>query len=145
MLYGYDHQGAQVSTPGHRYDSCVDCKVAQRVRNRKYYQSHKSESVAYAREWALRNPEKRREVQRRSNQKTNGKKLEFVREIVGGTCVDCGENRMAAIEYHHPSVGHEGQPSFISRSWPVLKEEVMRVIALCGTCHNLRHRALKGA
>ena len=66
-------------------------------------------------------------------------KMDFVREVAGAVCVDCGEDRPAALQYHHP--GKRGNRGTLSnKKWEVLKEMVMHIVPLCGTCHNLHHR-----
>ena len=125
---------------GHRYDGCPRCR---------------ERSVESARLWREANPEKHQSTQRASyarnrekylpkhravSQRLRGEKLDFVREVVGTTCVDCAEDRTEAIQYHHPH-GRDGRGNPLwNCGWERLKEEVMHIIALCGTCHFLRHR-----
>lgn len=71
-------------------------------------------------------------------------KKAFVQEVVGTVCIECGEERPEAIMYHHPNGATERygmkQRPLLTFSWERLKDEVMCLIALCGTCHLMRHR-----
>ncbi len=89
-----------------------------------------------ARQWRVANPKRSREL----NRQTQQSKMDFVREVLGTECVDCPEDRLDAIQYHHPrgrKYGHEHGLSALS--WPRLKDEIMLMIPLCATCHQVRH------
>ena len=144
------------SPPGHRRDGCTRCVAYERQYGLTYYQSHREEKKAaareynkahrrernaYALEWKRRNPKKNQAIRLRHYQTSTSEKREFIREVVGAVCVDCGEDRIGALEYHHPD-GRGNHQSLIQKGWQALKEEVMHIIALCGSCHNIRHAKL---
>ena len=89
----------------------------------------------YNKKWRAENREKYTLQQRRKYQE----KLNFIREVVGTVCVDCTEDRPKAIQYHHPN-GRSEKKAPTTFGWKGLKEEVMHLIAICATCHSLRHR-----
>ena len=119
-----------LETPGHTRDGCDDCHQYDREYRRYWRQTYPEKYRAMV--------EKKRPAMNLGTARLRTEKREFVREVVGSSCVDCGEDRLSAIRYHHPHVRttHES-PSRLS--WSALKDEVMHLIALCGTCHNLRH------
>ena len=114
-----------------KYDGCKDCRAYN------YERYHHPD-----------NRERYAAISHRANVKLRKNKMEFVREIVGFCCINCGETREQAIQYHHPDGNTRPQPSYRGSgrtglrdlSWKVLKEDVMTLIPLCGSCHLLQHR-----
>lgn len=117
------------------------------------------------REWLRANPKKKRENERRFYAKRKtvfaqydqyrtamrvraGKlrhdKRAFLAEVLGTACVDCGDGRPGAVQYHHVNGrSRDVPPTLTNLSWPRLKEEAMTLIALCGACHGVRHQKEK--
>ena len=100
--------------------------------------------------WGKRNPEKvlakdrrwkdsHREQARATVRRGRQDKRAFRAEVVGAGCVDCGDERPGAVEYHHPYGKSKGQVPLTHLSWEALKDEAMKLIALCGACHGVRH------
>ena len=79
------------------------------------------------------------EQSRRSVREGRYRKRAFLAEVVGAACVDCGDDRPGAVEYHHPGGKDKGQVPLTHLSWKKLEEEAMHLIALCGACHGVRH------
>ena len=67
-------------------------------------------------------------------------KRQFMVEILGDACTECGDDRPGAIDYHHPNPVQGKRVPLTVVGWEVLKEEIMHLIALCGACHNVHHR-----
>ncbi len=80
-----------------------------------------------------------RETSRRSVREGRYRKRAFLAEVVGAGCVDCGDDRPGAVEYHHPDGKSKGQVPLTHLSWDKLGDEAMKLIALCGACHGVRH------
>ena len=76
---------------------------------------------------------------RRTLRQSRRRKRAFLAEVVGAACVDCGDDRPGAVEYHHPGGKDKGQVPLTHLSWKKLEEEAMHLIALCGACHGVRH------
>ncbi len=109
------------------YDGCEKC----RLYNRESYQLHK---------------EQYRATTVAATKRLRAGKHSFVREVVGAECVDCGEDRQETIQYHHaqepstlPRRQGSGRMSLFDLPWSALKDEVMKLVALCGNCHLVRH------
>ena len=83
--------------------------------------------------------EANRDQARRSVREGRYRKRAFLAEVVGAACVDCGDDRPGAVEYHHPGGKDKGQVPLTHLSWKKLEEEAMHLIALCGACHGVRH------
>ncbi len=83
--------------------------------------------------------ERHREASRRSVRRGRHDKRAFLAEVVGASCVDCGDDRAGAVEYHHPYGKPKGQVPLTHLSWKNLRDEAMKLIALCGACHGVRH------
>jgi hypothetical protein len=62
-----------------------------------YYQKNKAAYVAHARNWALNNPTKRKEIVRTYRRKLR----EAVLEVLGGKCVRCGFSDHRALQVDH--------------------------------------------
>ncbi len=108
---------------------------ASRLSVQKWKAKSKDAISRYRKKWLAENREKVLLQQRRKYQE----KLDFIREVVGTVCVDCTEDRPAAIQYHHPNGRSEKKAPTLC-GWEKLKEEVMHLIAICATCHSVRHR-----
>ena len=100
--------------------------------------------------WGKRNPDKvlakdrrwknaNREQARATVRRGRRDKRAFLAEVVGAACVDCGDERAGAVEYHHPNGKPRGQVPLTHLSWEKLGDEAMKLIALCGACHGVRH------
>ena len=118
---------------------CRSCNV---VKSRRYRQLHPEIVSEKQRMYRATHKDQRREYRRHLYED----KREFIKEVVGEICVDCAEDRPNSIEYHHPQGNLRAKESQWRRGglfhlgWEDLKEEIMSLIVLCGTCHNLRHR-----
>jgi len=88
-----------------------------------------------AKKWYENNKDQARAAVRRGRRD----KRAFLAEVVGPSCIDCGDDRTGAVEYHHPHGKKKGQVPLTHLSWEALKEEAMNLIALCGACHGVRH------
>ena len=95
----------------------------------------RAKSKARAKRWYEAHKEESRAMVRRGRR---GKRT-FLAEVVGAACVDCGDDRPGAVEYHHPGGKDKGQVPLTHLSWKKLEEEAMHLIALCGACHGVRH------
>lgn len=95
----------------------------------------RAKSKARAHRWYKANTEQARATIRRGRQD----KRAFLAEVVGAACVDCGDARPGAVEYHHPGGKDKGQVPLTHLSWGALKKEALHLIALCGACHGVRH------
>ncbi len=102
-------------------------------RNAAQLKTHREQASRYR----TNRPEMGREGVRNTRQRKRG----FVVEVLGTACVQCCEDRDGAVEYHHPG-GGGWRRGLYDHSWADLKEEVMNIIPLCGTCHNLAHRGI---
>ena len=91
--------------------------------------------MEYNRRWT----DAHREQARRTVREGRYRKRAFLAEVVGAACVDCGDDRPGAVEYHHPGGKDKGQVPLTHLSWKKLEEEAMHLIALCGACHGVRH------
>lgn len=77
---------------------------------------------------------------RAKNRRIRYDKRAFLAEVVGSACVDCGDARLGAVQYHHANGRNRDVPAALtSLSWEALREEAMQLIALCGACHGVRH------
>ena len=95
----------------------------------------RAKSKARAHRWYKENTEHAR----RSVREGRYRKRAFLVEVVGAACVDCGDDRPGAVEYHHPGGKEKGQVPLTHLSWDRLREEALHLIALCGACHGVRH------
>lgn len=94
----------------------------ERLRRRAWDKAHPAEKIARDRRY-------------------HANKRAFIEEVLGTICIDCGDDRPGAVEYHHPN-GRNHQrasPALTSLSWYDLGEEIMNLLALCGACHKVRH------
>lgn len=130
-----------IETPGHTQDGCERCLKYDRERAKLRAKANPAARRAIVQRYREKHREAYNARYRIHNARRRDDKKEFVREVVGSVCVDCGEDRPAAIEYHHPN-GRESAKSPENLSWKSLKDDVMSLVALCGTCHNLRHRGV---
>ena len=112
---------------GHGRDNCDDCKAKGKAQSQKWHANNRESGLA-------------------STHRQVAKKKEFIREILGTACVDCGDDREEVIDWHHPP-GYEpprrksgSRIAMTALSMPDLADELMRVIVLCASCHALRHR-----
>ena len=90
---------------------------------------------ARSHQWYLDHTDRARATVRRGRRD----KRAFLAEVVGTACVDCGDERPGAVEYHHPYGKTKGQVPLTHLSWKKLRDEAMKLIALCGACHGVRH------
>lgn len=95
----------------------------------------RAKAKARSQRWYASNKEQARATVRSGRQD----KRAFLAEVVGAGCVDCGDDRDGAVEYHHPDGKTKGQVPLTHLSWDNLKDEAMKLIALCGACHGVRH------
>jgi len=138
----------------HKYDGCIDCKASAQERNRRWRAVHPEYAAQSTKLYREKYPERARASMKRwreshreyLNEKSKAdwprrkqEKQSFVQEVVGTMCVDCGEDRIAALQYHHPG-GNEPKKTLWRLGWNQLKDEVMNVIPLCATCHQVRHQ-----
>ena len=129
------------------------CRACQRVFSRRYREKNleatRTRARDYARQRWAREPEVMVENARRWRSKNRARsqelnrrylhrKLAFIYEVLGTACVDCGDDRPGAVQYHHPD-GRGDDRSLTARSWAEIKDEIMKVIPLCGACHGVRH------
>ncbi len=98
-------------------------------------EEQRERGLAYSNAWKNTHREQARATVR------NGRrdKRAFLAEVVGAACVDCGDDRPGAVEYHHPDGKAKGQPPLTHLAWPKLRKEAMTLIAICGACHGVRH------
>jgi len=111
-----------------KYDGCGTCKAYNRERWRLHGSEYRVRTVA-------------------ATKRLRDKKRVFMQEILGTSCVDCGESRQEALRYHHPNKNPHplsrkkggGRIPTIQLTWPAFKEDVMELIVVCGTCHLISH------
>jgi hypothetical protein len=63
------------------------------------------------------------------------KKRDWLHEILGGACTNCGTSD--ALDVHHPH--GKDEPIKYQWSWERIKEEAMHTILLCSGCHRKHH------
>lgn len=102
-----------------------------------YYVRHSEENKTRATKYYAAHKEQARATVRRGRRD----KRAFLAEVVGAACVDCGDDRAGAVEYHHPGGKPKGQVPLTHLSWEVLKDEALKLITLCGACHGVRHHS----
>ncbi len=95
----------------------------------------RAKAKARSHQWYLDHTDRARATVRRGRQD----KRTFLAEVVGAACVDCGDERPGAVEYHHLNGKEKGQVPLTHLSWEALREEAMKLLALCGACHGVRH------
>lgn len=66
-------------------------------------------------------------------------KRDWLHEILGGCCVNCGATE--ALDVHHPH--GKDAPIKYQLSWERIKEEAMVTILLCSGCHREHHLGRK--
>ena len=115
------------------------CRECRRTNRRQWMKSIPEKSRIVINENHRRWRENNREVANASCRRISRDKRAFLAEVVGAACVDCGDDRPGAIQYHHSEEPKSGRFQLINLSWPKLKEEAMHLIALCGACHGVRH------
>jgi len=70
------------------------------------------------------------------------KKLKGVR-LLGGECVECGEDNFFKLDFHHPNSDKESEIGDIrAQSWSKIKKEVVKCQLLCRNCHQIKHIAV---
>lgn len=123
----------------HALELCYPCWYRQW--KRKWRERNKEHCLiverAQAKRWYAANPDKRRAQNQRRYQKQKTRRLSILAEQVGAACIECGEDRAGAIEYHHTKKKEAG--NLYAMSWHQFRIELPKLVALCGTCHNLKH------
>ncbi len=89
-----------------------------REQQRRYAERHPDILLAKDRRWK----DAHREQSRRSVRDGRRRKRAFLAEVVGAACVDCGDDRPGAVEYHHPGGKDKGQVPLTHLSWDRLRE-----------------------
>lgn len=60
--------------------------------------------------------------------------------ILGGKCMQCGEEDVAVLEFHHPKKNKEEAISqILDRRWSNLELEIKKCKILCSNCHAEEH------
>ena len=98
-----DCHGCGEKKPYHALGLCAQCYGREytkrwRTANRDRWLSRMRR---YGAQWRAKNPAKIRAQKQRQYQRKKAKRLAIIQEQVGSVCVDCGEDRPAALEYHH--------------------------------------------
>lgn len=100
------------------------------------YQRHKEKYIARARRWAAANPEKRREIVKRNNDKSSQRKKDwhqikrFGHIIRKEECIKCGAIEGLLIHHIDGNNGKLGKPLNNSRD---------NLTVLCQVCHPKVH------
>lgn len=104
-----------------------DCKECKRIYNKEYYKKNY-------------NDERIRLQKRKDSQ---WEKIEKFLHEVKTKCSRCGENRFAALDFHHkdPSTKEIAIAEAFNRSWSLerVKEEVNKCEVICSNCHRVEH------
>ncbi len=134
--------GCGKEKPHHAKGLCNQCYHRQykrqwRIDHRdQYLSTHKR----YGKQWRENNPDKAREQDHRRYLSLKTRRLVILREQIGTVCAQCGEGRVAALEYHHKD-GSGAGGNLLAMSWAQFNKELPVLQALCGTCHNIQHRS----
>lgn len=123
-----------------------ECRECRRAHSREWLKAHPEVRRAGGRRfYEARKTSPERYAQYRTHMRTYAgqlrhEKRDFLREVLGTACVDCGDDRPGAVQYHHVhGRARDVHPTLTNLSWPKLKEEAMVLIAICGACHGVRH------
>lgn len=110
--------------------------------DREKYLANREAVIARARKWALENPERRKEIVRKANQKAKDKRAawhqakQFGLLIERECCARCGtgDGGKRGLVVHHIDGcnGKRGQP---------LNNDPGNLVVLCRSCHAVVHRA----
>lgn len=92
--------------------------------NQKYYSEHKEEVC---------NNQKSR---RPSIVALRHAKRDWMHEILGGVCTNCGGSE--GLDVHHPH--GKDVPLTWNHSWAKIEDEAMVTILLCSACHRKHHK-----
>lgn len=121
---------------------------------RAYYERNKEKCDAQAKAWAKANPEKRKEIQRKSDLKRRDKVYARLKEnklkailYKGGKCTDCGGVFIPEVfDFHHLNPSEkELKPSWLRYyTWEKAAKELDKCILLCANCHRIRHATDRG-
>ncbi len=133
--------GCGKKKPYHALSLCEQCY--HREYKRRWRVAHRNQYLSTQRrcktQWRINNPEKAKAQDQRRYRRVKAKRLAILRERVGTICADCGEDRPAALEYHHKDGSGRGR-ALGSMTWKQFNKEFPTLQVLCGTCHNIRHR-----
>ena len=67
------------------------------------------------------------------------KKIKAV-ELLGGKCVNCGNDNLFLLTFHHPNDDKEHTVStLMCHRWSVIEKEISKCELLCGNCHIMHH------
>lgn len=90
-------------TPEGKLDSYI-CNDCRKIRNHLWYENNKVKCNKASRQWVKDNPEKRKEVQKKSNKKTRDtKRLQVMKYYSNETlqCACCGESIYEFLTINH--------------------------------------------
>lgn len=94
------------------------------------------------RQWALNNPEKRKEIGRKSSAKLRKKRQEILNDAKDKPCADCGrEYPPAVMDLHHTRGEKVAAVSkmLVNASLEDFLAEIDKCDVLCANCHRMRH------
>jgi len=100
---------------------------------------------AYSREYNKRQYALNPEVHRQRVQDRKDRiKAEYAAYKATLRCLQCGENHIGCLEFHHPDPSvKEGNPSSLicqsGRTFERVKKELEKCIVLCANCHRKLH------
>lgn len=125
-----------------RQSRCKQCSNTRRWEGGRFHdEEHKQKVLASNRESYARNRDNRlrRQFERRLKWKA------VAVGLLGGTCVDCGQDNPMVLEFDHrdpDSKAFEVTKAFSSPvryPWSVVEEEIAKCDLRCRSCHALRH------
>lgn len=68
------------------------------------------------------------------------KKIKAIK-LLGGSCVDCGNDEIVHLCFHHDSDDLKDGTitKFLNKRWSLLQKELNKCVLLCNNCHLIRH------
>ena len=116
---------------------CRTCDRERMERKRSDPKVKEQERLRTAR-WRERHPDKYRE----SYERSHTEKKRIIDEGRSGGCVECGENRLPCLDYHHRGGKADklGDMAHMRRfSLEKLRAEIAKCDVLCANCHRWHH------